>query len=75
MVDEAATLGWPAIMERLLQSIQDKAGVCGARYPSANDPPGKGVDDESHIDEALPRREWSRKRVSASPPRTVRAVE
>jgi hypothetical protein len=36
--------------------------VCGARYPPANDPPGKGVDDESHIDEALPRREWSRKR-------------
>ena len=30
VVDEAAALGRPAIMERLLQGIQDKAGVCGA---------------------------------------------
>ena len=56
-MNETAALDGPAIMERLLQGIQDKTGVCGARYPPANDPPGKGVDDEGHIDEALPRRD------------------
>ena len=62
MMNETAAFGRSAVVERLLQGIQDKAGVCGARYPPANDPPGKGFDDEGHIDEALPRREWSRKR-------------
>ena len=41
--------------------------MSGARHSPANDPAGKRVDDEGHVDEALPRRQWSRKRVSASP--------
>jgi hypothetical protein len=56
MVDEAAAFGWPAVEECLLQGIQDKTGVSGARHSPANDPAGKRVDDEGHIDEALPRR-------------------
>ena len=57
MVDGAAALGRPAIVERLLQSIQDKAGVSGARHPPAHDAASEGVEDEGHIDEALPRRD------------------
>ena len=54
MVDEAAAFGWPAIMERLLQGIQDKASMGGTGDPPANDPPGKSVDDEGYVNEALP---------------------
>ena len=73
VVDEAAALGRPAIMERLLQSVEDEAGLSGAGDQPTDNPAGERVDDEGDVDETLPGREWSRKRVSASPPRTVRA--
>ena len=55
-MNETAAFGRPEVAERLLQGIQHEAGVSGARHPPADDPPGKGVDDEVHGDEALPSR-------------------
>ena len=72
-MNETAAFDGPAIVERLLQGVEDEAGLGGAGHSPADDPAGKRVDDEGHVDEALPGRKWSRKRVSASPPRTVRA--
>src|SRR5690625_4857876 len=54
VVNEPVTLSRPALMQRLLQCIENKAGMCRAAHPPANDPAGIGVDDEGHIDEALP---------------------
>jgi hypothetical protein len=62
VVDEAAAFGRPAIMERLLQRVEDEAGLSGAGDPPADNPAGERVDDEGDVDEALPGREWSRKR-------------
>ena len=36
--------------------------------------PGMEINDDGQIGKALHGAEWSRKRMSASPPRTVRAV-
>ena len=47
----------PAIVERLLQGVEDEAGMGGAGHPPADDPPGERVDDEGDVDEALPRRD------------------
>ncbi len=55
VVDEAAALGRPALVERLFQSVQDEAGGGGAQHPPADDAAGKGVVDEGDVDEALPR--------------------
>ena len=41
-------------MERLLEGIEDECGMGRARYPPADDAAGKDVDDEGHVDEALP---------------------
>ena len=47
----------PAIVERLLQGVEDEAGLGGAGHPPADDPAGERVDHEGHVDEALPRRD------------------
>jgi hypothetical protein len=57
VVDEAATPDRPALVQGLLQCVQHKAGVSGARDTPTDDAPGKGVDDEGDIDEAGPRRD------------------
>ncbi len=38
-------------MERLLQSVEDEAGVRGAAGAPTDDPPGVGVDDKGDVDE------------------------
>ena len=45
----------------------------GPASPPTDNAAGKGIDDEGDVDEALPSRQWSKKRCCASPPRTVRA--
>ncbi len=57
VVDEAAALHGAAVVQRLLQGIEDEAGMGRARYPPADDAPGEGVDDEGDVDEALPGRD------------------
>ena len=54
MMHETAAPGGPAVVQRLLQGIEDEAGVGCAGNPPADNAPGKGVDDEGHVDEALP---------------------
>lgn len=61
------------IMKCLLKGIEDKPGIRRPARPPANDATSEDVYDKGHIDEALPGGEWSKKRRSASPPRTVRA--
>ena len=73
MVDEAAPMSRPALIQSLLKSIEHKTGMGGAADPPADDVSGENIDDESDINKALPGGQWSRKRLSASPPRTVRA--
>ena len=63
VVDEASAVQRAALMKRLLERIENKAGVGRAADPPADDPPAddplaKGVDDEGDIDEAGPGREW-----------------
>jgi hypothetical protein len=72
VVDEPAAMDRPALIQSLFKSIEDERGMSGAADPPADDVSGKDVDDEGNIDETLPGREWSRKRLRASPPRTVR---
>jgi hypothetical protein len=73
VVNEPAPMGRPALIQSLFKSIEDERGMGRAADPPADDVSGENVDDESDINETLPGREWSRKRRSASPPRTVRA--
>ncbi len=54
VLDEPAAMGWPALIQSLFKSIEDERGMGGAADPPADDVSGKDVDDESHIDEALP---------------------
>ena len=58
VVDEASAVQRAALMKRLLERIENKAGVGRATDPPADDPLAKGVDDEGDIDEAGPGREW-----------------
>lgn len=44
-------------MKRLLQGIEDEAGMCRAAGSPANDPPGVGIDDEGDVDEPRPGRD------------------
>ncbi len=46
-----------ALVQGLLQGVQHEARVSGSRHPPADDPPGKGVDHECHVDEARPGRD------------------
>lgn len=43
MMDEAAAMGRPAVMNSLLQGIEDEAGVRRSARPPPHDPPGVGV--------------------------------
>src|SRR3954452_14001700 len=55
MMDEAALCG-TAVVQRLLQGIEDEVRMRRPRHPPADDPAGEDVDDEGHVDEALPGR-------------------
>src|SRR3954471_15681262 len=55
MMDEAA-LHRTAVVQRLLKSIEDEIRMRRPRHPPADDAAGEDVDDEGHVDEALPGR-------------------
>ena len=73
VMHEAAAMSGTPIMKCLLQRIEDEACMCCPARPPADNAACKGIDDEGHVDEALPSRQWSKKRRCASPPRTVLA--
>src|SRR4051795_7965065 len=53
MMDEAA-LHRTAVVQRLLKSIEDEVRMRRPRHPPADNAAGEDVDDEGHVDEALP---------------------
>ena len=55
VVNEAA-LHRTAVVQRLLQGIEDEVRMRRPRHPPADDAAGEDVDDEGHVDEALPGR-------------------
>lgn len=73
VMHKAAAMNGTPIMKRLFKSIENESCMCRPTDPPANDTPGECINDESDVDEALPSGQWSKKRRSASPPRTVRA--
>src|SRR4051794_6185287 len=56
VMNEAA-LHWSAVVQRLLQSIEDKVGMRRPRNAPADDAAGENIDDEGHVHEALPGRD------------------
>ena len=56
MVNQSTFLDRPSIMQGLLQSIENKIRFGGSRDPPPHDAISKRIDDEGHIDKALPRR-------------------
>ncbi len=54
MVDQSAVLHRFAVMKSLFQGIEHEARMRRPAGTPANDPAGIGVDDEGHVDEALP---------------------
>ena len=54
VMDEPAAGHRPAVMKRLLQGVENKAGVSRAADPPADNTASVGVDDERHVDEARP---------------------
>ncbi len=54
VMNQAGLSNRPAILESLLQGIQDKVCMGGAGDPPSDDPPGEGVDHEGHVDKASP---------------------
>jgi hypothetical protein len=73
MMNQPAAMDGPPIMKRLVEGIEHKARMGSPACPPTDDTASEGIDDESHVDEALPGRQWSKKRGCASPPRTVLA--
>jgi len=57
MMDQAATVGRTAIVERLFERIQDGAGVRRPSGAPAYNPSGVGIDDEGDVDEPCPGRD------------------
>jgi hypothetical protein len=60
-------------MQGLLQGIEHEARMRCPADPPTDDAAGKHADDKGDVDKACPGREWSRKRICASSPRTLRA--
>ena len=73
MMNEAAAAGWPSVMERLFEGVENEVGLRRPAGSPADDPPGViSVDDEGDIDEAGPRRDVGEIRVPQySVPRSV----
>ena len=53
-MDETAAARRPAIVEGLLQRVEDEAGVSSPACPPTDDTAGERVDDEPDIDEPGP---------------------
>ena len=59
VVNEAALVDRPSVMNGLLQSIQHKTGMGASAGSPTDDVAGINVDDESNIDKACSRRDVS----------------
>jgi hypothetical protein len=52
MMNQATAMNWSAVVERLLERVQDEAGMRRPAGAPADDPAGIGVDDEGDVDKA-----------------------
>ena len=57
VMDQAAAMDGPPVMEGLLQRIEHEAGVRRPAGPPADDPPSIGIDHEGDVDEPGPGRD------------------
>ena len=57
VVDQSAAMDWPPIVDRLLEGVEHKAGMCRPAHPPAHDIAGVDVDHEGHLDKPGPRRD------------------
>ena len=51
---EPAAMDGPPIMKRLVEGIEHKARMGSPACPTTDDAAGEGIDDEGHVNEALP---------------------
>jgi hypothetical protein len=56
VVDQAAAANRAAIVERLLEGVEDEAGAGRGGNTPADNAAGEGIDDEGRVEEALPGR-------------------
>src|ERR1700761_7526854 len=59
--------------QSIFQRLDAQRRLHRDRQPPRQNPAGRPVEHNGEIDESARHREWSKKRISASPPRTVRA--
>ena len=59
MMDQAAAMGRPAIVQRLFQSIEDEAAMRRPSGSPADDPPSISVDDKGDVVGPRPGRDVS----------------
>ena len=57
MMDEAAPMGQPTVMKRLLPGIKNEAGMSRPAGRPTYDSPHVGIDDEGEVDETRPCRD------------------
>jgi hypothetical protein len=62
VMDQAAAMQGPPVMQSLLQRIKHEPGMRRAADAPADDPAGKGINDEGDIDKASPGRDISKVR-------------
>jgi len=56
VMNQPATVNGPPIMKCLVEGIEHKARVGSPACPPTDDPAGEGINDEGHVNEALPGR-------------------
>jgi hypothetical protein len=57
MMNQPATFDGPPIMQCLVEGIEHKAGMSRSACPPTDDTAGEGINDEGHLNEALPGRD------------------
>lgn len=57
MMNQPATFDGPPIMKRLVEGIEHKARMGRSACPPTDDTAGEGINDEGHVNEALPGRD------------------
>jgi hypothetical protein len=57
LLDQATPMQWPSFMQSLLQRIKHKPRICRGTNRRADNPGGKGINDEGNIDKAGPGRD------------------
>jgi hypothetical protein len=57
VMDQIADLFPTALVDRLVQRVEDEVGPERRGHPPADDPAREDVDHKGHVDEATPRRD------------------